>query len=285
MALSRYNVGCMSTIRWSPSQNPPPVRGVALAIHGLNYDPTRMQPVADCLAAIGYDCLTLSLHGHGENYVPLPGVEADVARLCSFARVTFDLWRDEAHTAYVMARARADQFNVPLLLTGYSLGGLMLCALLATRPDVQADRLLLFAPSLAVVPGDLLFRLAERLPRGVLPSVSPREYRANRGTPGAAYAALYTGIHALSECEMDRLNVPALVFIDPQDELVSYKGVAAIAEGLSNWRLYRVQKSDGKNGRTYHHLVIGGTAVGESAWDAITQQMSAFLESGGRPAS
>ena len=140
----------MSTLRWSPAHNPQPVRGVALAIHGLNYDPTRMQPVVDCLTAAGYDCLTLSLHGHGENFLPLPGRDESAARLCSFARVTFDLWRDEAAAAYAVARARADALCVPLLLTGYSLGGLMGCALVATQPDVQAHRLLLFAPALAV---------------------------------------------------------------------------------------------------------------------------------------
>jgi esterase/lipase len=269
----------MSTLRWTSAHDPDSVCGVALAIHGLNYDPTRMQPVVDCLTTSGYDCLTLSLHGHGENYEPQPGVDANVARLCSFARVTFDLWLDEAQAAYTLARLRADRFGVPLLLTGYSLGGLTACALLATREQVRADGLLLFAPSLAVAPHDLLFQLAEILPRGVLPSFSPRQYRANRGTPGAAYAALYAGIALLDDENLERLNIPAAVFMGTRDEVVSYAGVRAIADKLSNWTFHVVEKSDGTNGRVYNHLLIGETAVGDSAWRQIVQHISAFLES------
>ena len=270
----------MSTLRWSPAVNTQPVGGVALAIHGLNYDPYRMQPVVDCLISRGIDSLTLSLHGHGENYQPLPNLAPDAARLCSFSRVTFDLWRDEAEAAYGVARARAEALGVPLLLTGYSLGGLIGCALAATRPDVRVDRLLLFAPALAVPPRGFLPWLADQAPRWVLPSIAPVRYRANRGTPGAAYAALYAGIAALHHADLQRLNVPALVFVDPMDEAISYSGVHAISEQLPAWTLLPVRKSDGVNGRMFHHLVIGEMAVGEGAWRDITQRIGEFVADG-----
>jgi alpha-beta hydrolase superfamily lysophospholipase len=114
----------VTTLRWFPACNPHRVSGTALVVHGLNLRPARMQPLIDCLNAAGVECLALSLHGQGDNYMPQPGLDADAARRESFCRVTFELWRDEAFAAYTIARARADERGVPLLLAGFSLGAL-----------------------------------------------------------------------------------------------------------------------------------------------------------------
>jgi pimeloyl-ACP methyl ester carboxylesterase len=275
----------MSTLSWTPAHvrhgnnGGAPAIGVALAIHGLNYDPQGMAPVTECLAEAGVDCLTLSLHGHGDNYLPLPNADEDTSRLCSFTRVTLQLWCDEVMAAYALARARADELGIPLLLTGYSLGALIGSVVVVTEPQVRVDRLLLFAPALALPPHGFQYWLAERAPRRVLPSLSPRRYRANRGTPGAAYAAAYDAIGVLEAGDLQRLNVPALVFVDRRDEIVSSSGVESIARQLSAWRFVPVHKSDGTNGRVYHHLVIGQDAVGKGAWDVITEQITNFVVS------
>jgi len=273
----------MGTLSWSPAHGRygknagAQALGVALAIHGLNFAPQGMAPVVACLAAAGVDCLTLSLHGHGDNYLPLPNVDEDTSRLCSFTRITLQLWCDEVTAAYAIARARADELGVPLLLTGYSLGALIGSVVVVTEPQVCVDRMLLFAPALALPPHGFQYWLAERAPRWVLPSLSPRRYRANRGTPGAAYAAAYTAISVLEAGDLLRLNVPALVFIDPRDEIVSSSGVESIAKQLSAWTYVPVQKSDGTNGLVYHHLVIGQDAVGKDAWSEITAQIRKFV--------
>lgn len=274
----------MTTLRWSPVPNASTARGVALAIHGLNYRPQGMQPAVDCLHAAGYDCLLLSLHGHGDNYLPQPGLDQSAARLCSFARVTYELWIQEAAAAYRIARARADGRGLPLLLTGYSLGALIGCTLAATHHDVRVDRMLLFAPAIALPPRGFLPWLADQAPRWVLPSIAPRRYRANRGTPGAGYAALYAGIAALQSADLQRLNVPTLLIVDPLDEAISYSGIVSLAEQLPEWTVYVVHKSDGINGRTFHHLVIGEEAVGEDAWTGIAACIAEFLSTTGTPA-
>ena len=261
----------MSTLDWSPAHHPSssngstPAIGVALAIHGLNYRPQGMQPVVDCLNMSGYDCLVLSLHGHGDNYMPQPSMDED-ARAFAPSRVSqanCGLTKPPQRTPWLAARA--DALGVPLVLSGFSLGALIGCALAATRPDVRVDRLLLFAPALALPPHGLLPWLAEYAPHWVLPSITPPRYRANRGTPGAGYAALYTGVAALQEADLQRLNVPTLVFLDRMDEAISCAGVESMAERIPKWNVHTLRKSDGKNGRVYHHLVIGEEAVGITA--------------------
>ena len=266
----------MSALRWFPANNPRPVAGVALAIHGLNYRPERMLPLVDCFTAAGVDCLSLSLHGHGDNYLAQSGLDVDAARLESFRRVTYELWRDETAAAYAIARARADELGVPLLLTGFSLGALMSCTLAATRPDVRFERMVLFAPALALRPWSGLPRLLRRRPRTMIPSAAPHTYRANRGTSSAAYNALFAALADLQRGEFQRLNVPALVLADRADELVSYAGLARLAAQLPAWTLCPVRKT-GRAGREHHHLVIGAPAVGEAAWKDSTARITAFL--------
>ena len=157
----------MTTLHWVPAQSATP-RGVALVIHGLNVRPNAMQPLANCLAAAGVECLLLSLHGHGDNVAPPPGQSAatdSAARLESFRRVSYALWRDETAAAYAIARAHSRRLDAPLLLAGFSLGALMGCNLALTEPDVRFDRLILLAPALALRPHS-------RLPRRARPASS-----------------------------------------------------------------------------------------------------------------
>lgn len=82
-------------------------RATALLFHGLAGTPFEMAPVAQALEAAGLTTQTPLLPGHGA------GKDAYLA--ASFAR-----WRAFAHAAYRRLSA-----NGPLLLGGYSLGGIL----------------------------------------------------------------------------------------------------------------------------------------------------------------
>jgi pimeloyl-ACP methyl ester carboxylesterase len=193
-------------------------------------------------------------------------------------RVTYALWRDEVSAAQRIAAARAKQLGVPLVLVAYSLGAPIACAAALTSPGVRFDKLLLFAPALRIHRRSRVLRPLARWPQLVIPSATPRAYRANQGTTIAAYSALYAA-QDLCERELDRrLNVPALVFVDPHDELVSAGGLQRlIAErGLSNWQVHPVHKSTGAATR-YHHLLIDPQSVGAQTWAEMAAQMRLFL--------
>ena len=254
------------------------VCGVALVLHGLNVDPQRMEPLAQALNSFGIEALRCSLMGHGANYLPLPGVSAADARLASLRRVTSSLWLDEVRAACAIAAQRAAQQGVPLYLLGFSLGGLLGCTAMLSAADVHFDRLVLLAPALAIHRRSRVLTLLARWPQLVIPSATPAAYRANPGTTVAAYNALYAA-QALCERELDgRLNVPALLFVDPQDELVSAAGLEQLVASrrLTRWQFHLVHKGAGACTR-YHHLLIDSPSVGPDVWGTMLAGMKSHL--------
>jgi pimeloyl-ACP methyl ester carboxylesterase len=256
-----------------------PPRAVAMVVHGLNTDPCRMAAIIDQLVQWGIEVLSISLFGHGPNFVHQSGVTEAAARMSSFQRVTASLWHAEMRAAYAVAALRAAQLgDAPLFFVGFSLGGLMGCHLLAATPYAHFDKLVLFAPALAIRTYSQLLRWLAPCPRLIFPSFAPPAYRANRGTPIAAYNAVFATLAELHTRPGDGLQIPALVFLDRDDELVSYTGVKRFiqARSLAQWRLHTVRKQP-ECARQYHHLLIDAAAVGGSVWEEMMELMQQHL--------
>ena len=82
-----------------------------------------------------------------------------------------------------------------MFLTAFSLGSLIGLDLFAFNPDVQFDRMVLFAPAIKVHGIIFLERVLSPFPRLVIPSLAPESYLSNKkGTPIAAYNALFDGL-------------------------------------------------------------------------------------------
>jgi pimeloyl-ACP methyl ester carboxylesterase len=251
---------------------------VALVLHGLNVDPVCMGSLEQELLGCGVEVLRCALSGHGPNFPPAHGLGESAARLNVLRRVTYELWRDEAASAQRIAAARAAQLGVPLVLVAFSLGAPIACAAAVTVPGVRFDKLLLFAPALRIHRRSRVLQPLARWPQLLIPSATPAAYRANQGTTVAAYNALYK---AQDECERGvdgRLNVPSLVFVDPQDELVSARGLQRLIRerGLSHWQLHQVRKSPDAATR-YHHLLIDPQSVGAQTWREMAASIRLFF--------
>lgn len=262
---------------------PRAARAVALVVHGLNVNPKMMAAIVACLSAGGIEAISLALHGHGPNYLRRPDMAETEARLESLRRVTYQLWHDEVLAAYRIVAQRAAQLEgAPVYLVAYSLGGLMACDLFAATPGVEFARMVLFAPALRIRPLSYLLAPFQGAPRTIIPSFSPKSYRANRGTSLAAYAALYAAAANLARHASSKINVPTLVFLDPQDELVSYAGTSRFLRdaSLTNWRLCPVEK-DSTAEQRYHHLLIDAASVGQDRWRAMSAAVSAHLAASG----
>jgi alpha-beta hydrolase superfamily lysophospholipase len=256
---------------------------VAMIIHGLNCKPSRMMGIADMLVAQGVECLNVSLRGHGDDASSGSDPRtADSLRLEAFKSVTRRIWLSEARAAYALARARADDRGVPLVLVGFSLGAVVGSEIeCEPASEVAFDGMIFFAPAFAIHWYTRALHCLALFPRLTLRSRSPVDYAANRGTPMAAYNALFESIAALRKCRHRQLATAALVFIDPKDELVSYRGMRAICQGpeAQRWKMVRIRKALQKGRRDYHHLIIDEPSLGSERWSDVVRHVKEFLAS------
>ena len=268
------------SVRWHNKKRLTKLRGVALVVHGLNLKPDKMGAVISTLNQGGIDVLNLSLSGHGDNYASRGRKDHDEQRLASFREVTYELWSNELYRAYRQVRERGELKNVPLFFVGYSLGGLLGCDLLISHPEVRFDRMMLFAPALNITAKSYLLKALVPFPALVIDSLSPKNYRANDGTPMAAYQALFTALEYFEGHSLNRLNVPTALFIDADDEYISYGRLKEMIghHTFDQWTIHQVQKDEGANPGIAHHLIIDEESTGKRMWGRMQDIMRQHLK-------
>jgi alpha-beta hydrolase superfamily lysophospholipase len=262
------------SMRWFYSDAPGKPKGVALVIHGLNLRPDRMQPIISALTGAGIDVLSLSLRGHGENFHHGNGVDEDAARLDAFKTVSFQLWMNEAYLAYLQLKARGREKGVPLFLAAFSLGGLIGLDLFAANAGVAFDKLILLAPAIRLHASVYLERVLSPFPRLVIPSMAPKAYLANKkGTPIAAYNALFEGLNRFNQTAGQKLNVPTLIFIDARDEFIPLEKLKKLVEEKSwnRWKFYIVAKDKSARDKTFSHHIIDASSTGKTVWQNMME--------------
>jgi alpha-beta hydrolase superfamily lysophospholipase len=255
--------------RWYKTQNRDKIKGMALVIHGLNLRPDKMQAIISRLTESGIDVLGLSLRGHGENYPHFEGINEDQARLNAFKDVSFPLWTNEAYLAYTLVQKEAELNKVPKFFVGYSIGGLIGLDLFASQKEVHYDRMVLFAPAIKLRSIHYLARILSSFPRLVIPSFAPDYYLSNeKGTPIAAYNALFEGLQQFEKHASRTINVPTLIFIDEEDEFIPVHAFKELIEkvNLNLWQLYIVEKEPAANQDAFHHHIIDESSTGKTVW-------------------
>jgi alpha-beta hydrolase superfamily lysophospholipase len=256
---------------WIKSKHLDRIKGVALVIHGLNLRPDKMESIIALLTRSYIDVLTLSLRGHGKNYAHTANVADSKARMETFKTVSYEYWIKETHRAYGLADKRSREKQVPLFLIGFSLGGLLGVTLFASYPDVYFNRMVLLAPALQINKIYCLAKLLFPFSKLVIPSLLMKSYCSNRGTPIAGYNALFEAIEQFNKNMSQKLNVPTLVFMHKQDELVSYRRLNRFIKNrrLHQWKLHPVKKhATGAKEKT-HHLIIDESSIGKDAWNEM----------------
>jgi len=266
--------------RWYKNPSQEATKGVALVIHGLNLRPEKMQAIISVLTGSGIDVLRLSLRGHGENYTHHAGIDEDEARLEAFKEVSFPLWMNEAYLAYTKVRKRAAQKKVPLFFVGFSLGGLIGLDLFASQPEVHYERMVLFAPAIKLHSFHYLARIFSPFSRLVIPSLTPDSYLSNKkGTPVAAYNALFEGLKQFEKHVNDRINVSTLIFIDAEDEFIPVRAFKELIDekDLDQWELYIVKKEATADQDTFHHHIIDESSTGKAVWQDMMETTTTYL--------
>ena len=238
-----------------------------------------MLPLAAALQQMGITVLNLALYGHGSNYQPIAGLTASAARMVSYSAVTHARWQADLWQGYVQAHTIAHAAALPCFLLAFSLGGLLSCELLATNPAVKVDRMVLFAPALALQPYTQFPKLFKAWPQLTIRSFAPSHYRANPSTPIAAYLALGQALDNLRHHLNGRLNLPTQIFVSRRDELVRAKGLAHFVKqaALTQWQIDFVHKAGRGVEQRYQHLIIDPASVGEQEWRRMMARVEATL--------
>ncbi len=233
-----------------------------------------MQSIISGLTESGIDVLRLSLRGHGENYTHHAGIEEDRARLEAFKAVSFPLWLNEAYLAYSEAQKRAARKKVPLFFVGFSLGGLIGLDLFASQEEVRFDRMVLFAPAIKLHTIHHLARILSPFSRLVIPSLAPDSYLSNKkGTPIAAYNALFEGLEQFEKHVNRKINIPALILIDEEDEFIPVQAFKELIDEkkLDQWTLYIVKKEATADQDSFHHHIIDEYSTGKAVWKEMME--------------
>jgi len=268
-------------LRWFPVESLKELKGAALVIHGLNLAPCKMESIIGLLNSENISAALLPLYGHGDNFDKQKGDSDQSARLSSFKEVSYTLWSQELLSAYQSVRAFADKHEVPVFLIGYSLGALMGCCLLLSQPVISYEKMVLFAPAIRIrwLNGSFI-KLLSRFPGLVIPSRSPAGYRSNRGTPVAGYLSLFEAIRTFNRDFNTHLNIPTLLFMDPADELISYKNIKTLIEekDINLWQIQKIENNRNQTNKGFRHLIIDEPAVGKNNWEIINNRLITFLQ-------
>lgn len=255
---------------WTDEPHDPP-KAVVLMLHGLNLKPARMDGWAQLLSAHGAKVMRFALHGHAGPQKLMTEVKAQI-------------WREQFDKAIQEAFAQAQKLQVPLYFVGFSLGALVALEWLSAQPETKLyiNKMLLIAPAIATpwysqAAANILSIFSKSLS---LPSRSPKQYRANKGTTVAAYEALFTLKKSLEEAGFKNANLPTLVLIDKHDELVPSARVKNIIadHSLGRWQLSIVDNHFAQENYGFRHLMVDQESVGPNLWAELSEQVIKYLD-------
>lgn len=232
------------------------VKVVVLVVHGLNLDPSRMDELSHILLDRGAAVLRVTLTGHSsESATPL-------------THVTRGTWRD----AIDRAAAAAAKYRAPLGFVGFSLGSLAALDALSQYSRPVFDSMVHLAPAIAPRRITSLARLLP--PRLMLPSRTPAAFRVHDRLPASVYHTVLRTARSLDLSAFG--DVPTLVYIDPDDELVSLRGLYRLIDdhGLSDWEVRQVEA--GHTGLP-HHLLVTERAFPSGEFRRVANDIGEFL--------
>ncbi|MCL2185297.1 MAG: alpha/beta hydrolase [Treponema sp.] len=257
-----------------------PVKGIVITAHGLNTNPSKMGDdntdgtLVKLFLKEGYNVYRIVLPGHGGTIEEMQNINAND-------------WLNSAYLQYQEAAEIARKNNLPIYLAAFSLGALVYTNLIHNN-DVIFSKIILFAPAIAIkgIARTGIFTADIFLSdKSIIKSIAPIEYQAQKGVSISAYKALFELENNLYKSEFANCNIPALIFINPKDELINISKLRKIISNfnLSNWNIETVTNTKTEFASaeitpTYHHLIIDDKCVSPAAWNIIREKIINFLE-------
>ncbi len=237
--------------------------GAVILIHGLNLKPAAMDPLGHKLVDSGLAVYRLALPGHrGEDRKRRLAIKAQ------------DLMQSlEEATTLVRSRCPG-----PLYAVAFSLGGL-LTVVAQAEGEVNFDKMVLIAPAISL---KRYTRLVTWLFPffDVIPSRGPAPYRASvEGTSKALYRALFVLYDRRNSGSHQRLQRPTRIFMNPDDELVSWEGLAEfiVEHDLEVQWSIKALGNDEAELDDFDHLAIDSKTLSPESWRMLFKEIQSFF--------
>ncbi len=240
-----------------------------VSVHGLNSNPDKMLDLVKNLHLTHLPQTNINLSGHNMEHT-------FKVRSENMKTVNSCLWENAfSNTLDLLADKK-------ILVIAFSLGGLLACLYLLKRKNHHSPikKMVLFAPALRVKRWTTNVKFLKKYPRLPIPSFTPKANRSLHAIPIAAYNALFELIEKFdSQLEPEKLNIPTLLIIDENDELVDYnKTVAFVQEyKLDNWNLIKFKNSF-LNNLFKKHLIYEYNFRTEEEWRLIKAETQLLLK-------
>jgi len=139
------------------------------------------------------------------------------------------------------------------------------------------NKQVLFAPALELSYKQYLLMLLQFLPNSFLvPSVHMPEYRFHEGTTLGAYRACIEASKNFKKLSSKKaLNIPTLVFLNPNDELINYKNTVSLLKShdLRSWSIELVSNSQSSHSKPRAHMMIDSTCLGDAEWKKVQNKI------------
>jgi esterase/lipase len=252
-------------------------KGVIVVAHGLNVKPSKMGSpetagtLVKFLLDSGYNVYRVTLTGHAGS-------------IETMQKVTESDWFSDAYSQYCEARIAAERANLPLYLLGFSLGALVFENLMNenTAIPLQFEKAILFSPAIAIktTAKTILMLHPVTNDSSIINSVSPEEYRAQRGASMGAYKIVFNMEEKLCDAAFVKNNIDTIIFIDKSDEMINIGTLRNRIKQykLTRWNVLEISNSGAVIKPQYHHLLIDNRCVSASTWQYITNSIIDFLE-------
>jgi alpha/beta superfamily hydrolase len=253
------------------------VKGVVIIAHGLNVLPSKMGTpdsegsLVKLFLDSGCHVFRVALSGHAGS-------------INKMQTVSPSKWLADAYIQYCAAYIAADKQKLPLYLCAFSLGALVFEDLIneETTTPVRFEKAILFAPAIAINASARALLVLDPFMKdsAIINSMSPAEYRAQRGASLAAYKAVFELEKRIKNNNFANNNISTLVFIDGDDEFISMGGIKNHIKrfNLSAWNVFQVSNAGARINPQYHHLIIDNRCVSAETWQAITNNILKTLE-------